>query len=207
MTAILPGATIGILGGGQLGRMTALAARELGFGVTVLDPDSECAARGVADRVVTGSFDDARAADELARGASVVTWEIEKIGAEALAAVRRHAPLRPDPAILATVQDRALQKRWLAANGFAIGPWREADSEVALAEAVRALGACRAKTRRGGYDGRGQARRSARSRAWWSASSTWRRSSRCSSRGARRARSRCSRPPRTGTSTGSSTSR
>jgi len=158
MTAILPGATLGILGGGQLGRMTALAARELGFGVVVLDPDPDCAARGVADRVVTGSFDDPVAADELARGVSVVTYEIEKIGLESLAAVQRHAPLRPRPEILAVVQDRAAQKRWLGAHGFPVGAWREADSEASLAEAARALGACRAKTRRGGYDGRGQAR-------------------------------------------------
>lgn len=158
MTAILPGATIGILGGGQLGRMTALAARELGFGVAVLDPDPDCAARGVADRIVTGSFDDAGAAGELARGTSVVTYEIEKIGADARAAVERHARLRPRSEILSVVQDRAAQKRWLSSHGFPVGPWREADSEEALAAAARALGACRAKTRRGGYDGRGQAR-------------------------------------------------
>jgi len=108
--------------------------------------------------VVGGSFDDAAAADELARGVSVVTYEIEKIGAAALDAVRAHAPLRPRPEILATVQDRAAQKRWLARHGFPVGAWREADSEATLAEAARALGACRAKTRRGGYDGRGQAR-------------------------------------------------
>lgn len=158
MTAILPGATIGILGGGQLGRMTALAARELGFGVIVLDPDPDCAARGVADRVIVGAFDDAEAAARLAREVSVVTVEIEKIAPAALAAVSKHAPLRPRAEILATVQDRAVQKRWLAAHAFPLGAWREADSEAALAEAARALGACRAKTRRGGYDGRGQAR-------------------------------------------------
>ncbi|MFI5372197.1 MAG: 5-(carboxyamino)imidazole ribonucleotide synthase [Candidatus Eisenbacteria bacterium] len=158
MTAILPGAVIGILGGGQLGRMTALAARELGFGVWVLDPDPDCAARGVADRVITGAFDDAVAAEELARGVSVVTYEIEKIDPGVLAAVVRHAPLRPRSEILAVVQDRAAQKRWLSSHGYPVGPWREADTESALAESVRALGPCRAKTRRGGYDGRGQAR-------------------------------------------------
>jgi 5-(carboxyamino)imidazole ribonucleotide synthase len=158
MTPILPGAVIGILGGGQLGRMTALAARELGFGVWVLDPDPDCAARGVADRVITGAFDDAVAAEEMARGVSVVTYEIEKIGTGVLAAVARHAPLRPRSEILAVVQDRAAQKRWLSSHGFPVGPWREADTESALADSVRALGASRAKTRRGGYDGRGQAR-------------------------------------------------
>ena len=77
--AIVPPATIGILGGGQLGRMTALAARSLGFSVQVLDPNPDCAARPVADRVIAAAFDDANAASELARTSQVVTLEIEQI--------------------------------------------------------------------------------------------------------------------------------
>ena len=95
MPTILPGSTIGILGGGQLGRMTALAAREMGYGVIVMDPDADCAARGVADRVIVGSFDDSAAAAELARHSAVVTYEIEKIAPAVLVAAGAHAPLRP----------------------------------------------------------------------------------------------------------------
>src|SRR6476469_7900957 len=95
MTAIPPGSTIGILGGGQLGRMTAMAARTLGYNVHVLDPDANCAASPVADRVVAARFDDADAAAELARQCDVVTLEIEQISPAAMDAVARHAPLRP----------------------------------------------------------------------------------------------------------------
>jgi len=153
---ILPGATLGILGGGQLGRMTALAARELGYRIVVLDPDPECSARGVVDRVIVGAFTDADAAAQLARASDVVTYEIEKIGPSALAAVQTSTPLRPGPHVLAVVQDRLVQKEWLTAHGVPVGPFRAADSPAALAAAARALGPCRAKSRRGGYDGRSQ---------------------------------------------------
>ena len=86
MAIIAPGSTIGILGGGQLGRMTAMAARTLGYNVHVLDPDADCAASPVADRVVAAKFDDAAAAADLARNCSVITLEIEQIGVDALAA-------------------------------------------------------------------------------------------------------------------------
>src|SRR3954471_22623005 len=112
MPSILPGSTIGILGGGQLGRMTAMAARSLGYGIHVLDPDGDCAAGAVADRVIAAKFDDADAAAELARQCDVVTLEIEQIGVDALNAAMRHAPVRPSPTIFRVVQDRALQKRW-----------------------------------------------------------------------------------------------
>src|SRR6185437_8525459 len=158
MTEIAPGSTIGILGGGQLGRMTAMAARTLGYHVHVLDPDADCAASGVADRVVAAKFDDADAAADLARQCDVVTLEIEQIGVDALAAAERHAPVRPRPHILAVVQDRAMQKRWLADHNFPIGPHRVVDSASALADAARALGPLFVKACRGGYDGRSQAR-------------------------------------------------
>jgi len=87
VTVILPGATIGLLGGGQLGRMTGYAARSLGYDVHVLDPDPACPARAIASRTITAPFTDASAAADLARGTSVVTLEIEQIGADALAAV------------------------------------------------------------------------------------------------------------------------
>src|SRR5579884_2106241 len=125
MTVILPGATIGILGGGQLGRMTAMAARTLGYNVHVLDPDANCAASAVADRVFPGKLDDADAADDLARHCDVVTFEIEQIGAAALAAAQRHAPVRPGPHVLHVVQDRARQKAWLNEIGVPVGAYRD----------------------------------------------------------------------------------
>jgi 5-(carboxyamino)imidazole ribonucleotide synthase len=156
---VLPPATIGILGGGQLGRMTALAARAMGYGVQVLDPDADCAARPVVDRVVAARFDDARAAAELARACDVVTLEIEQIGAAALDAVTEHAPLRPGPDVLRVVQHRGRQKAWLAARGFPIGAHALVDSASALGAAIASIGPTLfVKSCEGGYDGRSQLR-------------------------------------------------
>ncbi|MFN2431219.1 MAG: 5-(carboxyamino)imidazole ribonucleotide synthase [Gemmatimonadota bacterium] len=155
--SIPPGSTIGILGGGQLGRMAALAARPLGYGVVALDPDPACPALPVVDHCVTAAFDDASAAEELARASDVVTIEIEQVAVSSLQAAARHAPVRPGPRVLEVVQDRARQKRWLEQAGFPVGPYREASSEDELAEAMRALGrAAIVKSCRGGYDGRSQ---------------------------------------------------
>lgn len=159
MTGIIrPGATIGILGGGQLGRMTAMAARTLGYHVHVLDPDANCAASAVADRVVAARFDDPDAASELARHCNVVTLEIEQISPAALDAAARHAPLRPSKMVVEVVQDRARQRRWLADHGLPLGPYREVASVDDLYAAFDALGPLFVKARHGGYDGRSQAR-------------------------------------------------
>jgi 5-(carboxyamino)imidazole ribonucleotide synthase len=166
---IPPGSTIGILGGGQLGRMTAMAARTLGYHVHVLDPDANCAASAVADRVVAARFDDADAAADLARQCDVVTLEIEQIGPDALDAAMAHAPVRPSPAILAMVQDRSRQKHWLTTNGFPVGDYRDVTSLGELASAQRDLGALVVKANHGGYDGRSQVRvagAAAVERAW-----------------------------------------
>jgi 5-(carboxyamino)imidazole ribonucleotide synthase len=156
--SILPGATIGILGGGQLGRMTAMAARTLGYDVHVLDPDPECAARGVVDRVVTAKFDDADAAADLARNCSVVTLEIEQIATASLDAAARHAPVRPSSRLLGIIQDRARQKKWLKDNGFPLGPYEDVTNVDGLAAAASRLGDLVVKATRGGYDGRSQVR-------------------------------------------------
>jgi len=159
MAPILPGSTIGIFGGGQLGRMTAMAARTLGYNVHVLDPSAECAARAVADRVVAARFDDADAAAELARHCDVVTLEIEQIGAASLAAAASHAPVRPGPRVLEIVRERAAQKAWLRDSGFPIGPWRDVNSLGDLERAVAELGTpLFVKANHGGFDGRGQVR-------------------------------------------------
>ena len=155
---ILPGATIGILGGGQLGRMTAMAARTLGYDVHVLDPDPECAARPVVDRLVTARFDDADAAADLAQHCDVVTLEIEQIATASLDAASRHAPVRPSSRLLGIIQDRALQKRWLVNAGFPVGPYDEVADLDAVRRAIGRLGALVVKATRGGYDGRSQVR-------------------------------------------------
>ncbi len=158
MTAILPGAAIGLLGGGQLGRMTGYAARSLGYDVHVLDPDPACPARAIASRVITAPFTDAAAAAELARGVDVVTLEIEQIGPDALAAVAELVPLRPSADAVIVVQDRLRQRTWLDANGFPLGPWRPVSSAQEAEASVSALGRTVFKKPVGGYDGRGQAR-------------------------------------------------
>jgi 5-(carboxyamino)imidazole ribonucleotide synthase len=158
VTVIPPGATIGLLGGGQLGRMTGYAARSLGYDVHVLDPDPDCPARAIASRTTTASFRDAAAAADLARHVDVVTLEIEQIGPDALAAVSNIVPLRPSAEAVIIVQDRLRQRTWLAANGFPLGPWRPAVSAADASAAVAAMGRSVFKKPVGGYDGRGQAR-------------------------------------------------
>jgi 5-(carboxyamino)imidazole ribonucleotide synthase len=159
MTPILPPATIGILGGGQLGRMTALAARAMGYRVQVLDPDPNCAARPVVDRVVAARFDDATAAADLASQCNVVTLEIEKIAPVALAAVAERVPLRPGAQIVQMVQHRGRQKSWLSEHGFPVGAYALVESAAQLAAAARDVGpALFVKSCEGGYDGRSQLR-------------------------------------------------
>ncbi|WP_158752293.1 5-(carboxyamino)imidazole ribonucleotide synthase [Acidobacterium sp. S8] len=157
MSAILPGATIGILGGGQLGRMTAMAARSLGYRIQVMDPDPSCPARFVVDACFEGSWDDARAAANLARGCDVITLEIEQISVASLEAAQKYAPVRPGIAMMRTIQDRILQKNWLVEHGLPVGEFRTIESEADLEAAIPALGGrCFVKSARGGYDGRSQ---------------------------------------------------
>jgi 5-(carboxyamino)imidazole ribonucleotide synthase len=157
VSAILPGATIGILGGGQLGRMTAMAARSLGYRIQVMDPDPSCPARFVVDACFEGAWDDARAAADLARGCDVVTLEIEQIAIASLEAAEKYAPVRPGKTMMRIIQDRILQKTWLVEHGFPVGEFRTIHSEADLVEAVTALGGrCFVKSARGGYDGRSQ---------------------------------------------------
>lgn len=157
MSAIVQGSTIGILGGGQLGRMTAMAARSMGYRVQVMDPDPSCPARFVVDACFVGSWDDAKAAADLARGCDVITLEIEQISIASLEAAARHAPVRPGKEILAMVQDRIRQKNWLRDQGFPVGPYRAIASESGLVSAMGELGGrIYLKRAQGGYDGRGQ---------------------------------------------------
>ncbi len=154
---ILPGSTIGIFGGGQLGRMTAMAARAMGYRILVLDPDPACPARFVVDGCIEAGWDDSREAANLARGCDVVTLEIEQISTRSMEAAAAFAPVRPGQAMLAIIQDRIEQKDWLHRNHFPIGDYRAVRSIEALREAIDVLGGkCFCKSATGGYDGRGQ---------------------------------------------------
>jgi len=156
---ILPGALLGFLGGGQLGRMTAIAARSMGYRVRVMDPEPACPASYFADETIVGRWDDVDAARRLATGVDAVTLEIEQIGIDALSAIAELAPLRPGVEPIRIIQDKTLQKNWLVDNGFPVGPFRVVRNENDLHEAVNALGGnVFLKVGRGGYDGRGQAR-------------------------------------------------
>lgn len=154
---IAPGATLGILGGGQLGRMTGYAALEMGYEVAVLDPDATAPARAVARKAFIARFDDRDAAVALARESSVVTLEIEQIAGDTLQAVAEVVPVRPGAAAVRIIQDRGRQKEFLRDNGFPVGDFRVAESGEAAAAAVATLGRSIVKSCFGGYDGRGQA--------------------------------------------------
>jgi 5-(carboxyamino)imidazole ribonucleotide synthase len=154
---LLPGATIGIFGGGQLGRLTAMAARGMGYRIHVLDPDPGCPARFVVDQCVEADWTDAKEAARLARGCDVVTLEIEQISLASMDAAAGFAPVRPGRAMLAVIQDRIDQKDWLLGNGFPVGKYRAVGSLDELRDAVVELGGrCFCKSATGGYDGRGQ---------------------------------------------------
>ncbi len=136
---INPGSTIGFLGGGQLGRMTAMAARSFGYRSQVLDPDPACPARFIVDACFEASWDDARAAADLARGSDVVTLEIEQVSLASLAAAEKYAPVRPGPHVLAIIQDRIAQRAWLTRHGFPTGPHQAATTAAELASALAAF--------------------------------------------------------------------
>ncbi len=157
MSALLPGATIGIFGGGQLGRMMAMAARGMGYRILVLDPDPGCPARFIVDGCIEAGWDDSRGAAMLARSCDVVTLEIEQIGEHSMASAATFCPVRPGGALLAIVQNRIEQKNWLRKHGFPIGDFRAVNSLDEVRAAITELGGkCFCKSATGGYDGRGQ---------------------------------------------------
>ena len=154
---IRPGATLGLLGGGQLGRMFALAARKMGYRVHALDPGEDCPAGQVADLEVRADYGDAGAAQEMAKGVSVMTVEFENIAAATLEAVAEICPMHPGASVLHTVQHRLREKRFLESHGFPVTPFREISTESDLREAAMALGLPAVlKTAAFGYDGKGQ---------------------------------------------------
>ena len=156
---IAPPATIGILGGGQLGRMLALAARAMGYRIAVMDPDPECPATAVADRQVVAGYDDIRGARELAASSDVVTYELEHVAAAVVDAVDAVVPVRPGRIPLLLTQDRIAERRFAGEHGAEVAPWREVRTREDLERAAAELGLpLRVKATTGGYDGRSQIR-------------------------------------------------
>ena len=159
MNVVWPGGTIGIIGGGQLARMLALEARRMGYRIAILDPEPEGPAAQVADICVTGAFDNLEAAETLAEHSDVITLDTEHVPAELLERLETMKPVRPSANVLRIVQDRLEQRRFLEAQGVP----QARNAPVSDAESLRAAASvvgfpCVLKTRRSGYDGKGQAR-------------------------------------------------
>jgi len=157
--AIPPGATLGILGGGQLGAMFARAARRMGYRVTAISDVADCPAARDCDRMLVGDYGDLAFLAGAARGLDVVTFEFENVPAAAAEALAAAVPVRPHPAALFTTQDRVREKAFLVRHGFPCVPHRVVRTRRDLAEAITALGLPAVlKTAANGYDGRGQRR-------------------------------------------------
>ncbi len=158
VSAIYPGATLGVLGSGQLGRMFAIAARRMGYRVHVYSPDSDTPTGQVADVEVDAPYDDLERLAEFARGVQVVTFEFENVPSAAIEAVSRFAPCRPSGSVLHTTQHRLREKSTLAGFGAPVTPFRAANSVAEVKAALGALGIPAVlKTASWGYDGKGQA--------------------------------------------------
>jgi 5-(carboxyamino)imidazole ribonucleotide synthase len=155
---ILPGATVGVLGGGQLGRMFVLQARTMGYHVVVLDPDPGSPAGQVADLHLRAPYSDPAALDRLAAACDAVTTEFENVPAGALEHLERSCRVRPHGKSVAVAQDRIAEKSFLEGAGFSTAPFRAVrnEEELRLAVGEIALPAL-LKTSRLGYDGKGQA--------------------------------------------------
>lgn len=154
-----PGAVIGILGGGQLGRMLSIAAARLGFVTHVFEPGKSPPAGQVAHHVTTAAYDDAEALEAFAQSVDVITYEFENIPTEALDLLEAHRPIRPGREALRVSQDRLTEKIFLQGLGLKTAPYADVSDLSSLKRAVEEIGTpAILKTRRFGYDGKGQAR-------------------------------------------------
>ncbi|MGM0124387.1 phosphoribosylaminoimidazole carboxylase, ATPase subunit [Enterococcus sp. AZ194] len=154
---LLPGSAIGIVGGGQLGRMMALSAKEMGFRVGVLDPTEDCPASQVADWQIVAEYDDSLALEEMTKRVDVITYEFENVSVEALNAILPMTSIPQGTDLLAITQDRLMEKSFLESNNIVIAPYATIISPTDIQEAIESIGyPCVLKTTRGGYDGKGQ---------------------------------------------------
>ncbi len=154
---ILPGAAIGVLGSGQLGRMFAIAARRMGYRVHTYSPDRDTPAGRMSDVEITAAYEDLARVREFARAVEVVTFEFENVPSATAAAAEEFAPVRPAYSVLHTTQNRLREKTFLAERGFPITPYRPVRSADDLDAAIQAIALPAVlKTAGFGYDGKGQ---------------------------------------------------
>ncbi|WP_288273590.1 5-(carboxyamino)imidazole ribonucleotide synthase [uncultured Bifidobacterium sp.] len=154
---LAPGATIGIVGGGQLGRMMALAAKYMGFRVGTLDPTEDCPTAQVADFQIVADYDDTAAIRELADRSDVLTYEFENVDADALDAVRDRVAIPQGTDLLRVTQNRIAEKTFINDHGIATAPWAPVLNHAELLAALDEIGyPAVLKTAEGGYDGHGQ---------------------------------------------------
>ncbi len=159
MKTLPPGSTIGIIGGGQLGRMLAMAAAQLGYRVHILDPDPECCAGEVAAKLTVADYKDRAALAAFANAVDVATYEFENIDAAPLDEVAGRVPVFPPLSALRIAQDRIAEKEFAAQYGGVPARWVAVENAAALAAAISVVGTPSIlKTTRFGYDGKGQAR-------------------------------------------------
>ena len=156
MSALPPNSSIGIIGGGQLGRMSALAAARLGYRCHILSPEPDSPAAQVAAAHTLGDYEDPDTLRAFARAVDVITFEFENVSAAGLDLLASLRPVRPSPTVLRISQDRVVEKSFLAQAGVATAPWVEITSEEGLSVAPVPLPGV-LKTTRLGYDGKGQA--------------------------------------------------
>ena len=157
--ALKTGATIGILGGGQLGRMLSVAASRLGFRTCIFEPGADCPASHVANRHIAAPFEDEDALRDFAAACDVITFEFENIPTSALDILEQLRPVHPNRMALRISQDRLVEKAFLNDLGLQTAPYAAVDDEVDIAEAMGEIGLpAILKTRRFGYDGKGQMR-------------------------------------------------
>ncbi|WP_293883325.1 5-(carboxyamino)imidazole ribonucleotide synthase [Sphingomonas sp.] len=159
MKILAPGSTIGIIGGGQLGRMLAIAAAQLGYRSHIYSPELSGPAADVAPRWTQGAYDDVVALAAFAAEIHVATYEFENVDADPLEALAARVPLHPPLAALRIAQDRVAEKTFAAAQGAVTAAWTEVNSRADLDRAIAAIGTpAILKTTRFGYDGKGQSR-------------------------------------------------
>jgi 5-(carboxyamino)imidazole ribonucleotide synthase len=156
---ILPGATLGMLGGGQLGRMFTIAARTMGYRVTVLDPDPSSPAGQFADTHLCADYQDPQALAKMAQTCAAITTEFENVPADTLRHLARHCPVKPSAEAVEIAQNRVAEKTWLQQHGFATAPFAVIGTEADLVDAAATVGfPAILKVSRFGYDGKGQVR-------------------------------------------------